>query len=126
MENVSAYNPEVFTATYDKIKAMIVNRTFSASNWITLVTLAMEVVEALPNLKGIEKRNLVVDLVTRLVSEIPMPQQDRELVAALLHSALPSIIDAIVQGTLGQLAVNAVEQAHEGAKRCFAKCGGKA
>lgn len=118
----SHYDVDVFSAVYDKVKSMIVNKTFSLSNWITLVTLAMEVVEKVPQLHGIEKRNLVVDLVAKLVTEIPMSEDDRAAVSAIIRTTLPSIIDAIVQGTLGQIAVNIAEEVAEQTNKCLAKC----
>lgn len=122
MEEVSHYSPDTFAQVYEKIKHMIVNTTFTSANWISLVVMAMELVEALPKLKGVEKRNLVVDLVTRLVQEVPMPEHDRILLTSLLQSALPAIIDTIVQGSLGQLAINLAQDA---AASCFAKCSSK-
>lgn len=122
MEEVSHYSPETFVQVYDKIKQMILNKTFTSANWISLVVMAMELVEALPKLKGVEKRNLVVDLVTRLVQEVPMPEHDRILLTSLLASSLPPIIDTIVQGSLGQLAINVVQDAHDATKKCLARC----
>ena len=118
----SHYNPEIFNQVYDKIKGMIVNKTFTLGNWIILVTMCMEVVEVVPILHGVEKRNLVVDLIAKLITEIPMSDEDRSAVAVLIRTSLPSIIDVIVQGTLGQLAVNLAEKVEEGAKKCFARC----
>ncbi len=121
----SHYDPAIFNTVYDKVKAMIVNRTFNAANWIQLVTLCMEVAEVVPNMPGSQKSELVVDLMAKLIGEIPMADEDRAAVQAILKSALPAIIDVIVQGTLGELAINIATQVQEGAAKCFAKCKSK-
>jgi len=51
-----------------------------------------------------------------------MADEDRAAVQAILKSALPAIINVIVQGTLGELAINLAEKVKEGATKCFARC----
>jgi hypothetical protein len=84
----------------------------------------MELVEAVPHLTGKEKRSLVVDLLTKLVAEIPMAESDRALIQGLLASALPSIIDAICDSSLGVYAINLANQAQEHVTGCINKCVG--
>lgn len=117
-----AGNTEVFVQTYDKLAAMVANKRFSASNWIALIPMAMEIVETIPNLHGSQKRGVVVDLLVKLISEIPMADEDRAIIMTLVRTALPAIIDTICDGTLGKIAVNIAEQVEEGARKCFAKC----
>lgn len=118
----STYDPAIFDAVYDKIKGMIANKEFNLANWVSLVTLSMEVVEVVPNMHGLQKRDLVVDLIAKLVTEIPMSDSDRTLVASLVRTTLPSMIDALVQGSLGQIAINLAAKAEEHVTKCWAKC----
>lgn len=119
---LTSYEPAVFNAVYDKMKHMIVNKEFNLGNWVNLVTLTMEVVEVVPGLHGIQKRDLVVDLIAKLVTEIPMSETDRALVSGLVKTMLPGIIDAIVQSSLGEIALNIAEKAEEHITKCWAHC----
>ena len=121
----SHYGGVIFNQVYEKAKGMIVNKTFTLANWIALVTLCMELVEVVPGLHGIEKRNLVVDLVSKLITEIPMSDSDRAAVEGIIRTTLPAIIDVIVQGSLGELAINLANQVQEETKKCFARCNKK-
>jgi hypothetical protein len=124
--DVSKYNINVFDELYAKIRGIIANKEFNAGNWISLVTLSMEMVETLPHLTGRQKRDLVVDLVTKLVGEIPMAENQRATVQAILGTALPAIIDVICDSSLGVYAINLIDQAQEKCHGCFAsKCPAK-
>lgn len=119
--DVSKYNLNVFDELYAKIRGMIANKEFNAGNWITLATMAMEMVETLPHLTGHEKRDLVVDLVTKLVAEIPMAENQRSIVQAILSTALPVLIDVIVDASLGVYAINLIEEAKKKCNGCIGK-----
>jgi len=122
--DVTKYNLNIFDEVYAKLHAMVSKKEFNAGNWITLVTLAMEMVETLPHLSGKDKRALVIDLITKLVTEIPMADKDRALIQTILSSSLPAIIDAICDSSLGVYAINLVQEAHAECKGCFASCKG--
>lgn len=124
------YNLNLFDEVYNKVRGMIKNKQFNAANWISLVIMSMEMVETLPKLHGHEKRDLVVDLMSKLIMEIPMADDDRAIVSGLIKMALPGIIDAIIDGTLGKLDLNKVaeqvgnafDSVAEGCNSCFARC----
>lgn len=120
--DVSKYNLNIFDEVYGKIKGMIANKQFNAANWISLVTMSMEMVETIPHLTGHQKRELVVDLVTKLVGEIPMAESDRQLVQTILATALPVMIDVICDSSLGEYAINLIDDAQEKCHGCIAKC----
>jgi len=123
--DVSKYNLNIFDELYAKIKGMIANKEFNAGNWISLVTMSMEMVETIPHLTGHQKRELVVDLVTKLVGEIPMAEEQRKLVQSILSTALPVIIDVVCDSSLGVYAINLIDDAQQKCHGCFAsRCGG--
>lgn len=119
--DVSKYNLNIFDELYAKIRGIIANKEFNAGNWISLVTMSMEMVETLPHLTGHEKRDLVVDLVTKLVGEIPMAENQRVIVQSILSTALPVIIDVIVDSSLGVYAINLMEAAQKKCNGCIGK-----
>lgn len=118
--DVSKYNLNIFDEVYAKVKELVGQKEFNAGNWITLLMMCMEMVETVPHLTGKEKRALVVDLLTKLIHEIPMPENDRALIEGLLSSCLPAIIDTICESSLGHYAINLADQAHA---TCSAWCG---
>ena len=120
--DVSKYNLNIFNEVYGKLRGMIDQKQFNAGNWITLLTMSMEMVETIPHLSGKEKRSLVVDLLTKLVGEIPMAEHDRALIQGILSSSLPAIIDAICDSSLGAYAINLAQNAHAEIKGCYNSC----
>jgi len=82
----------------------------------------MELAETIPNLSGPEKKALVLDVLARLIDELPMQDDDKALLKTLILTVIPSTIDVIVSSSLGQFALNLYEQAEEEVAGCFAKC----
>lgn len=123
--NVEKYNLNIFDEVYAKIKSLISSKQFNAGNWVSLVPMCMEMVETVPHLKGKDKQALVIDLITKLICEIPMSESDRAIVQAVLSTALPTMINIICNSSLGEYAINLAEEVHEQVTGCFKKCYGK-
>lgn len=125
MDDIDLTKMKLFDLAYDKIKALIRQKEFSMANWFSLVPLAMELAEACGTLKGSEKKALVIDVITKLIMEIPMSEADRAILRSVVSASLPLMIDVIVSSSLQELAINIAEEIHEQAQSCFALCAPK-
>lgn len=114
-----------FDVVYDGIKGMIASKTFSSATFMLLIPRCMELAETLPELTGHEKKALVLEVLSKLIDELPMQDDDKQLLKMLLITVIPSTIDLIVSSSLGQFALNLYEQAEQEVTSCFAKCSKK-
>ena len=118
----SASVSTLFHQAYAKLKELVKAKEFNAGNWFSLVPMVMELVEQAVDLHGAQKKALAVDLLSKLVCEIPMSDADRALVKTVISTALPLMIDTIVASSLGELAINVIDDIEEKASLCFMRC----
>jgi hypothetical protein len=85
-----------------QVKQAIVGRTFTATTFITLVTLVMQSVEKVVELSGPEKKQVAINVIKQLVQEIPMSEADKTVVLTIIDTTLPKIIDFIVSAANGE------------------------
>lgn len=118
-----AVGQDVFEQAYDAIREQIDLKTFKAADLLKFATLAMRLAEKYPQLSGPDKKDLVIRLAKRLVSEIPdLAADDLSVLESAIELVLPSAIDYIIAASKGQLDLNVVKQQFSG---CFPCCGAK-
>lgn len=101
---------------YDKFIASVKNQPLNATTAITFVTRAMQLVEGDEILSGPEKKQAVIDLITRLINETPLGAEEKALLLALPYG---SIIDHVVAATKNQIKINGVvAKVEDKAKAC--------
>jgi hypothetical protein len=94
---------------YNEVKESIVNKTFGLNNVVVLITIVMQVVEKVKTLTGPEKKEVVITVIKRLLSEIEM--------------ALGKTIDYIIMAANGELDFGKmIEQAKSSFKTMFSCC----
>lgn len=106
---------------YDNIKTMITNKQFNASSFVTLVTMVMQVLGQLPQLTGPQKKDVAIQVITRLVQEIPIPGIDQATATALINTTLSKMIDFIVAAANGQFNFTQVVEEVKGCFPCLKK-----
>lgn len=105
-----------FQQSYDKLIQAVKNQPLNAATAINFVTKAMQIVEEGKNLSGPEKKQIVTDLITKLINEAPLKDDVKSLLLVLPYS---SIIDTIVAATKNQLKINeVVNEVKKDAKGC--------
>lgn len=107
------------------MKAAIANRKVNLSTFMLLVPRCMEIVEKIPTLTGPEKKALVLEVLARLVEELPIDEEDKQSLKLIVTTVVPVVVDTIVSSALGQFAINVVEEIEEEVTGCFAKCSKK-
>lgn len=110
---------------FENIKASIVGKSFNVTTFMLLIPRCMEAVEDFPELTGAEKKALVLDVLSKLIDEIPLKDEDRALLKTLILNVIPTVIDTVVASSLGQFALNIYEEVEEEVKAhcgpCFKK-----
>ena len=85
-----------------QVKAAIVGRHFTATTFITLVTLVMQFVEKLVHVTGPEKKQVAINVIKQLVQEIPIEESQRQIIQTIVDTTLPKIIDFIISAANGE------------------------
>jgi hypothetical protein len=88
---------------YDRVKSAIGTKRVSVASVTIMLTAAVAEVEKLPGLTGMQKKDLVVHVVSRLTDEIPADQEDRAAIRGAVALLLPHLVDALVAAANGQL-----------------------
>ena len=106
---------------YDSIKAMIVSKQFNASSFVTLVTMVMQLLGGLTQLSGPQKKDVAIQVITKLVQEIPIPGIDQATATALINTTLSKMIDFIIAAANGQFNFTQIVEQVKGCMPCVKK-----
>lgn len=80
----------------EAIKGLIGDEeTISAANIILIIDQAMRLATKYPNLNGQDKKALVVKVISKLVDETNLKDQDRAVIKILVERTLDPLIDQI-------------------------------
>lgn len=93
---------EVTKTVHEEVKKSIVNKQFTAANFVVLVTLVMQIVEKFPTLSGSDKKVIAVQVIKRLIMEIPMPEGDKAAIELIVETTLSKTIDFIIAAASGE------------------------
>lgn len=108
---------------YDKLRKMITTKHVTVSNIITVVGIIMQLVQQYPTLLGAQKKQIVKNVIYRVVAEFPMAETDRLALKVFLDGALDRSIDYIIAIANGEIdligqVVDAVDKISESCARC--------
>lgn len=95
---------EIINEIYQASIKIYSDRKLSASNTIVLTAKLMEFVEKYKNISGIEKKQIVIDVLHQIVDRSGLVEDDsKKDFNYLINSIVPSIIDGLVSANNGQL-----------------------
>lgn len=89
---------------------------------VQLIPDLMELVEKYPELKGRDKKRLVLEVLKKFVTNKVENEDQKARLLQLLDEVVPDMVDVVVDASKGKLNVNAVAQAASG---CLGWCAGK-
>lgn len=104
---------------HDSIKQSIIDKKFGMTNVVTLVTLVMQMLEQIPTLSGPEKKAVAINVIKRLVAEIPIPGVDPATISAVVDTSLSKMIDFIISAANGEFDFTKIVEQW---KSCFPCC----
>ena len=93
---------------------------------VPIAVRAMESVESVTDLSGLEKRALVIRLMSDYVGTLHVPALERQYFGVFIQRDLPFIIDAICAASSGQYALHSTAPRRSGrasqGSGCFSTC----
>jgi hypothetical protein len=109
----------IFTDVLAQVTTRMTGANISSGTVVVLLKYAMEAVE-LTEVTGAEQRELVLDIVRRVISDAPLPDDVEAACMNIIDSGvLVGVVDLVVDATKGRVSVNRVAKK---AKRCILKC----
>ncbi len=99
-------NQELVGQIYDEAKKLLVNGKVDPAGLLSLTAKIMELVERSPGLQGFEKKQVVIEVVKKLVDETDLSEEDNAKVDVIIETTLPMAIDVIVSASRGAFNLN--------------------
>lgn len=94
---------------FQQVKAAISGRIFNASTFISLVTLVMQFVEKSVAVSGPEKKQVAMNVIVKLIGEIPLEEDQKQIIVTIVNTTLPRIIDFIISAANGEFDFSKVQ-----------------
>ena len=86
---------------YNNVMSMIASKQFNASNFITLVTTVIQLLQQIPQLTEAEKKQVAIQVMKQLITQIPIPGITSAEAQTIINTVLSTIIDAIIEAANG-------------------------
>jgi hypothetical protein len=101
--------------TYQAVRKMIADRAFTMNNLVSIGTIIMQVVDQYPNLKGQQKKDIVLQVAHNLVNEAPLDDAAKALINLAVDTTLNAAIEFIIMAKNGEIEfVNKIEEKLKG------------
>ncbi len=95
--NVVSNAPTMFDEVYSRVMKMIKLNKVNAGDLVVISTYAMTTVQKYPNLDGPSKKQLVIDVITKVVHESDIfAPEDKMAGDMFIQLTLPMLIDTII------------------------------
>lgn len=105
---------------YDQLKSMIQNKTVNLSNIVNIASMAMQVIQQYTLVSGAQKKQVVMNVIGRLIAEIPMAESDRAILQSVVNVTLDKTIDLIIGIANGD--INIMKTIDDGVAWCKKTC----
>jgi len=76
------------------------------SNMVNIITRSIEIVDNYKKLSGLEKKLMVIKMITTLIDKHESDESTKEALIDLLNTVGSAVIDTIIYATKGKLAIN--------------------
>lgn len=97
---------EVVDGIYENVLGMVEAKDVKAANIISIAALTMKLVEQVPGLTGQQKKDIVIEVIKKLIDETPLSDEEVAAVNLVVDVTLPIVIDTIVSASRGELNLN--------------------
>ena len=95
----------VFDESYLKLLDTLDDKV-TFSNMVNIITRSIEIVDKYKKLSGLEKKLMVVKMITTLIDKHESDESIKKALIDLLNTVGVSVIDTIIYATKGKLAIN--------------------
>jgi hypothetical protein len=98
--------PEMAVNTlYNNLKDIIGNGKISVANITSITINLMQIVDKYKNVKGLEKKKIVLDVLNRIVDDTIDDKAEEQQLKLLLAISVPVLIDTFIAIDKGELAI---------------------
>ena len=112
---------DTFAVSLHKLNGKIGDMEINAQTSITVLQMAMEVVESMP-VKGAAQKDLAIKLVRKVIIDAPISLEKEKLLLDLVDQGiLASTIDLVINASRGELDINTVIAVASGCCASFLK-----
>ena len=103
VEAVSKQNIDILTK---EIKDIIQGEKIKKEDIVTILLSAMQIVQTFPNMKGREKKALVLHVLSTIINEQVEDADEAKLLKSIISFTLPSVIDTFIDLDKNKLKIN--------------------
>ena len=102
----------------NNIKKSLTDKKISISNVVNVIVKTVAIVEKYKCLNGMEKKNLVIKVISRLIDDSKLNEDDQKSLMEIVEKTGYQIIDAIIFVSKGKLFDNIFKKT----KKWFSSC----
>jgi hypothetical protein len=110
---------EAITRLYTQLKDIVGDATVDRENIVGIALALMQLVEEYPDIKGPQKKDLVLHVLKLFIKDTIPDQSEAELVTSVVELTLPTVIDTIVSVDKKELKI----KLRKGCRKLLACCG---
>lgn len=99
--STETYDITKFNLVYDNIKGMVVDKQLNIQVILILLPTIMIQVGRFVNLTGLQKKDMVIQIITKLLEEFKPENEIYELILTFIKVQLPYVIEIIYQSSVG-------------------------
>lgn len=112
--NLSSNNSQnvktLFIDVYQLVLKNVTSKTLNVTDIVPLAKSAMEIVESFSQLDGPSKKQMVIDVLSEIISQSGLVSPDQVGTALeFVSNQLPTIIDLVVAATKNEVKINSQE-----------------
>lgn len=116
-----SYTEEIFNYCLEELNKKIEGIEINADNIICVLRFAMEVVET-TQLKGEAQKEMVIDLVRKVVKVAPISDEKEKLLLDMIDNGiLSNTIELVISASKGEVDINAAQKVAAGCCLTFLK-----
>lgn len=106
---------------YDQIRGVVTHKKITIANILSIVTLSMQLVQQFALVDGPNKKAIVLNVINRLMDELPVEETDKQAIKILIDTTLNKTIDLIIDIANGK--VDLLGSIEDTVARCKLMCG---
>lgn len=96
---------KIFIEAYHKLLNILDDR-LTVANMVNVITNSIEIVDSYSNLTGLQKKTMVIKIITVLIDKHEDDEIIKDALINLLNTIGVALIDTIIYATKGKLAIN--------------------
>ena len=123
LEDVTITFPEgAANRTYQELKKVLGGEKLTPSNVTIILVSMMQVVEGYTDLKGPQKKAVILDAINHLIDDQVQDPNDKNVLQILVRATLPTVIDTLVSIDRRELSIKVKKVFNCILKCCYSMC----